>query len=69
MPKHQTTRRAMSAAFLFFSEVLFLAATLPQSMQAQAAHKTPQYTFKVINIFPHDSEAFTQGLEYRGGFQ
>jgi len=27
-----------------------------------------EYTFKVINVFPHDSEAFTQGLVYRDGF-
>ena len=26
------------------------------------------YTFKVINVFPHDTAAFTQGLVYRDGF-
>jgi len=30
--------------------------------------KTPQYTFEVVHTFPHDSTAFTQGLEYRDGF-
>ena len=28
---------------------------------------TPEYTYQVINTFPHDPEAFTQGLEYRDG--
>ncbi|MDP3311986.1 glutaminyl-peptide cyclotransferase [Lutibacter sp.] len=26
------------------------------------------YTYKVINTFPHDKEAYTQGLEYYNGF-
>src|SRR4030042_466251 len=30
--------------------------------------KAPIYKIKVLNIFPHDSEAFTQGLFYREGF-
>ncbi len=30
--------------------------------------KAPVYTIKVINIYPHDHEAFTQGLFYRNGF-
>jgi glutaminyl-peptide cyclotransferase len=45
-----------------------LAAILPQSLQAQVSRKTPEYSFKIINTFPHDSNAFTQGLEYRDGF-
>jgi glutaminyl-peptide cyclotransferase len=68
MLKKSTPRRAMNAALLLFSELLFLGATLPQSVRTQAAPKTPQYTFKVINAFPHDPEAFTQGLEYHNGF-
>jgi glutamine cyclotransferase len=27
-----------------------------------------QWTFQVVNTYPHDREAFTQGLEYRNGF-
>ena len=26
------------------------------------------YTYKIINIYPHDKEAYTQGLEYRNGY-
>lgn len=29
------------------------------------AETTPVYTFQVINTYPHDSEAYTQGLIYR----
>lgn len=34
------------------------------AMQAAA----PEYGYRVVRIFPHDRAAFTQGLEYRGGF-
>jgi len=30
--------------------------------------QTPQYTYQVVHEYPHDPNAFTQGLEYRGGF-
>lgn len=30
--------------------------------------RPPEYTFKVVRTFPHDTSAFTQGLAYRDGF-
>jgi len=33
-----------------------------------AAKQPKIYTYKIINEFPHDSGAFTQGLEYHEGF-
>lgn len=30
--------------------------------------KAKNYSFEVVNAFPHDSEAFTQGLEYEDGY-
>ena len=29
---------------------------------------TPEYTFKIVRVFPHDPSAFTQGLVYHDGF-
>jgi glutaminyl-peptide cyclotransferase len=29
---------------------------------------TPEYTFTVVHVFPHDTSAYTQGLAYRDGF-
>ncbi|HTB11872.1 MAG TPA: glutaminyl-peptide cyclotransferase [Bryobacteraceae bacterium] len=29
---------------------------------------TPEYTYKVIHVYPHDRTSFTEGLEYHGGF-
>ena len=32
------------------------------------AETVPIYTYKVINTYPHDNEAFTQGLVFEGGY-
>ncbi|MGD1022393.1 MAG: glutaminyl-peptide cyclotransferase [Candidatus Sulfotelmatobacter sp.] len=43
---------------------------LLSGQSARRAHpaRVPEYTFKVIQTFPHDSHAFTQGLVFHGGF-
>ncbi len=28
----------------------------------------PEYGYQIVHVYPHDRTAFTQGLEYRGGF-
>ncbi len=33
-----------------------------------ACGRTPEYGYRVVHVYPHDRTAFTQGLEYRGGF-
>src|SRR5271156_6753632 len=33
-----------------------------------ASAATPEYTYKVVHVYPHDRSSFTEGLEYRGGF-
>ena len=32
------------------------------------AAQTPEYGYQVVHVYPHDRMAFTQGLEFRGGF-
>lgn len=60
----------MKARFLFASLALsFL--FVQQASRGQAAKQRsspPEYTFEVVNRFPHDSNAFTQGFAYRGGY-
>jgi glutaminyl-peptide cyclotransferase len=46
---------------------LFLPLSHCQTRQATAA-ATPEYTYKVVHVFPHDPAAFTQGLVYHDGF-
>jgi glutamine cyclotransferase len=38
-----------------------------QSTARIAPSPTPEYTFRVIHVFPHDPAAFTQGLFYHDG--
>jgi glutamine cyclotransferase len=59
-----TRTRRLSLAFLLALLALLLVA--PSS--APSRTKTPEFTFKVVNKFPHDPDAFTQGLAYRDGF-
>src|SRR5579863_134592 len=33
-----------------------------------ALAQTPEYGYQVVHVYPHDPNAFTQGLEYRAGF-
>jgi glutaminyl-peptide cyclotransferase len=35
---------------------------------AQSGGSTPEYTVRVLHVYPHDPGAFTQGLEYHDGF-
>jgi glutamine cyclotransferase len=39
-----------------------------QSGQQSHAARPPEYTYKIVKSFPHDPNAFTQGLVYRDGF-
>ena len=45
---------------------ILLAAALLVAASAQAA--LPVYTYTVVNAYPHDLRAFTEGLLYRQGF-
>ena len=49
--------------------LLFLYACLPFARaQNQPSRATPEYTFTILHVFPHDPSAFTQGLAYHDGF-
>jgi glutamine cyclotransferase len=38
------------------------------SFEVFADKKPAIYTYKIINTYPHDTKAYTQGLEYNNGF-
>lgn len=53
--------------------ILCLAVVLAPQLAGQSARpvhpaRTPEYTFEVVHVFPHDPAAFTQGLVYYNGF-
>ena len=48
-----------------YAQALLLASLLPA---AAAYAALPTYDFKVVRSYPHDTQAFTEGLLYRDGF-
>lgn len=64
------TLSRLASAFLLVG-LLFIGSepfVLGQSGHPIRSEPVPEYTFKVVRVFPHDSTAFTQGLAYRAGF-
>jgi len=47
--------------------VIFIAATLMLAGQ-RPPERLPVYAYRVVRAYPHDSKAFTQGLQYVDGF-
>jgi len=45
--------------------MFFLNLTLPS---VHAGTSPPEYTYQVVNVFPHDPAAFTQGFVYKDGY-
>jgi glutamine cyclotransferase len=60
----ETMRLPLASAL---AVVVGLAAGLAAGFAA-APTPTPVYGYKIIHVYPHDHNAFTQGLEYRDGF-
>jgi glutaminyl-peptide cyclotransferase len=63
--KPSTSRRLHAFAFVLTALTQL---SLAQSSQPIPAPRPPEYTFKLVQVFPHDPAAFTQGLAYRDGF-
>src|SRR6202453_2564592 len=57
-----------SRLVLAFLLAVFGQLLLAQSTPQTHAARPPEYTYKIVRSFPHDSSAFTQGLAYRDGF-
>src|SRR5580692_239429 len=51
-----------------FSAASKACATLTMFCASILSAATPEYTYKVIHVYPHDRTSFTEGLEYHGGF-
>jgi glutaminyl-peptide cyclotransferase len=53
--------RLISALVLAATAILAL-------LSAAEPPATPVYGYRIVHVYPHDQTAFTQGLEYRGGY-
>ncbi len=62
--KNKLGKHAISATVFFGDQQKKLTNTI-----VFLAEKSPEiYTYQVINEYPHDEKAFTQGLEYQDGY-
>lgn len=66
--------RKIVGRFLFWIALIFLGLTACSFLEGiqtptpgATANLTEQMTYEVINVFPHDPDAFTQGLVYLDG--
>ena len=55
------------AALAFVTLTVIVAMTSPTSTQRASRSRAPVAGYRVVHVFPHDSEAFTQGLVYLDG--
>jgi glutamine cyclotransferase len=53
--------------FCFFS-IIHGSVSFADSNNSESINEVPVYSYKVVNSYPHDPEAFTQGLAYEDGF-
>ena len=63
----KTAWRKVISIFLLAGIVPLVALRASHAVQAKRV-KPPEYTFRIIHTFPHDSTAYTQGLVYHDGF-
>jgi glutamine cyclotransferase len=64
-----TTASATSAAVHASTPALARISTrIPSPLPARPTGAAPVYGYRVVNSYPHDLRAFTQGLVYRDGF-
>lgn len=63
--QHQKLGKQLLTATLFFEKQT---KTLNNVIYFLADHKPVIYDFKIVNTYPHNPDAFTQGFEYYQGF-
>jgi len=59
------TRHWLTLALLLAASASWL---FPQSSRKASTQPPREYTFKIVHTFPHDPDAYTQGLAFRDGF-
>jgi len=54
--------RLCKITLLIFAAVTVFSCTDPTNSEPTPAQETPVYTYNIVGTYPHDTEAFTQGL-------
>jgi glutaminyl-peptide cyclotransferase len=60
--------KAISSRLVLSCLIAGIASLQGQASRPAAATTAPEFTFRVVHVFPHDTAAYTQGLAYRDGF-
>lgn len=47
---------------------LFIGLITVAHSQEKAQEKIPTYNYRIVNVYPHDKDAFTQGLVFENGY-
>lgn len=58
----------MGLSSICFCLVLAASLLATQPSKKTSAASVPQYSYKIVKVYPHDPEAYTQGLVYKDGF-
>lgn len=58
----------MRIVSLFIAAAFLSPTLLAQSSRRLQTETAPEYTFKIVRVFPHDPNAYTQGLLYKDGY-
>ncbi len=61
-------KRVLIAAFLVSVAIVLIAIVLVSINGQPTNVPTPHYTYTVVHLFPHDANAFTEGLVFEDGF-
>jgi glutaminyl-peptide cyclotransferase len=61
-------QRTALATCAFLAVGCLIAQTPPKKATTKASGKVPVYGYQVVHAYPHDRGAFTEGLEFHGGF-
>jgi glutaminyl-peptide cyclotransferase len=58
----------ISLAAMFLAMAVVSWSAEQSASKGQPVTALPEYSYKVVHVYPHDSNAFTQGLVYLNGF-
>ncbi|MCB9087385.1 MAG: glutaminyl-peptide cyclotransferase [Calditrichae bacterium] len=53
--------------YVYYVLIMLFVTTLAGIAGGKPGEKVPLYSYKIVNIYPHDTGAFTQGLVYADG--
>ena len=66
VPETQAKRRPVNRVTMIVCGLLVIAAVIAIRFVGDGSDATQEYSYKVVNTYPHDRNAFCQGLDFDG---